>query len=66
MATPDDIVLIAGKGHETYQIFADLTVPFDDRQVIMEQDHNPLSAKDHTGRCASAPASHPGRGHVCE
>jgi UDP-N-acetylmuramoyl-L-alanyl-D-glutamate--2,6-diaminopimelate ligase len=30
MAQPRDIVLIAGKGHETYQEFADRTVPFDD------------------------------------
>jgi UDP-N-acetylmuramoyl-L-alanyl-D-glutamate--2,6-diaminopimelate ligase len=28
-----DIVLIAGKGHETYQIFATETLPFDDRKV---------------------------------
>ena len=28
-----DIVLIAGKGHETYQQFADETLPFDDRKV---------------------------------
>jgi len=30
MAQPRDIVLIAGKGHETYQEFADHTLPFDD------------------------------------
>jgi UDP-N-acetylmuramoyl-L-alanyl-D-glutamate--2,6-diaminopimelate ligase len=33
MARPRDIILIAGKGHETYQEFADHTLPFDDLEV---------------------------------
>lgn len=33
LAQPRDIVLIAGKGHEAYQEFADHTIPFDDIQV---------------------------------
>ncbi len=33
LAQPRDIVVIAGKGHEAYQEFADHTVPFDDLQV---------------------------------
>jgi UDP-N-acetylmuramoyl-L-alanyl-D-glutamate--2,6-diaminopimelate ligase len=33
LAQPRDVVLIAGKGHETYQEFADHTVPFEDIQV---------------------------------
>lgn len=33
MAAPHDIVLIAGKGHETYQILKDETVHFDDKKV---------------------------------
>lgn len=35
-AREGDCVLIAGKGHETYQEFADTVVPFDDRQVARE------------------------------
>lgn len=33
LAQPQDVVLIAGKGHEKYQEFADHTIPFDDVQV---------------------------------
>ncbi len=33
MAQPRDIILIAGKGHESYQEFADSTVPFDDAAI---------------------------------
>ena len=36
MAREGDCLLIAGKGHETYQEFADTIVPFDDRQVVRE------------------------------
>ncbi len=31
LARPGDVVLLAGKGHETYQEFEDTVVPFDDR-----------------------------------
>jgi UDP-N-acetylmuramoyl-L-alanyl-D-glutamate--2,6-diaminopimelate ligase len=31
-----DLVLLAGKGHETYQIFADKTIHFDDREAARE------------------------------
>jgi UDP-N-acetylmuramoyl-L-alanyl-D-glutamate--2,6-diaminopimelate ligase len=36
MAAPDDIVLIAGKGHEQGQIVGDLVLPFDDVAVARE------------------------------
>src|SRR5882724_2088323 len=41
LAGPRDIVLIAGKGHENYQEFADYTIPFDDIQVARRaiEDH---------------------------
>jgi UDP-N-acetylmuramoyl-L-alanyl-D-glutamate--2,6-diaminopimelate ligase len=41
LAEPRDIVVIAGKGHEAYQEFADHTVPFDDLQVARRaiEDH---------------------------
>lgn len=33
IAQTGDVILIAGKGHETYQIFRDRTIDFDDRLV---------------------------------
>jgi UDP-N-acetylmuramoyl-L-alanyl-D-glutamate--2,6-diaminopimelate ligase len=36
-AQPADVVVIAGKGHETGQEFADHTDPFDDRTVAREE-----------------------------
>ena len=33
LAGARDIVVIAGKGHETYQQFAHETVPFDDVKI---------------------------------
>ncbi len=38
-AEPGDIVLIAGKGHEPYQVLKDKTIDFDDRQVARDILH---------------------------
>ena len=35
-ARPGDIIVLAGKGHETYQIFKDKTIHFDEREVVRE------------------------------
>jgi len=40
LAQPRDIILIAGKGHENYQEFADHTIPFDDRQMVQRALEN--------------------------
>ncbi len=34
LARRDDIVLLAGKGHETYQIIGEEKIPFDEREII--------------------------------
>ncbi|MCQ2958033.1 MAG: UDP-N-acetylmuramoyl-L-alanyl-D-glutamate--2,6-diaminopimelate ligase [Candidatus Gastranaerophilales bacterium] len=34
ISKPDDIVVIAGKGHEDYQILKDKTIHFDDREEV--------------------------------
>jgi len=31
-----DVIVLAGKGHETYQIFKDKTIKFDEREVVAE------------------------------
>jgi UDP-N-acetylmuramoyl-L-alanyl-D-glutamate--2,6-diaminopimelate ligase len=36
MAQPNDIILVAGKGHETYQDVAGVKSDFDDRAVLRE------------------------------
>ena len=69
-AREGDIVILAGKGHETYQILKDKTIPFDDREVAREvlrgygyhktePSHDPGSTRNcarHGRRAATPPA----------
>jgi UDP-N-acetylmuramoyl-L-alanyl-D-glutamate--2,6-diaminopimelate ligase len=36
VALPDDVVLLAGKGHETYQVLGTGRVPFDERVIVAQ------------------------------
>jgi UDP-N-acetylmuramoyl-L-alanyl-D-glutamate--2,6-diaminopimelate ligase len=36
LAAPQDVVLLAGKGHETYQIRGTTRLPFDERAIVRE------------------------------
>lgn len=47
-ARPGDVVLVAGKGHETGQEIAGVKYPFDDREVLAEALSRKTTAKDLT------------------
>ena len=36
IAAPHDLVLLAGKGHETYQVRGTTRLPFDERAIVRE------------------------------
>ena len=42
-AQKDDVVIIFGKGHETYQVFADKTIDFNDKEVAINAIKNKIS-----------------------
>jgi UDP-N-acetylmuramoyl-L-alanyl-D-glutamate--2,6-diaminopimelate ligase len=36
IATPRDVIVLAGKGHETYQVRGTARLPFDEREIVAE------------------------------
>ncbi len=47
LAGREDTVLIAGKGHENYQILDHQTIPFDDRRIVRQE----LARLNRSGKC---------------
>ncbi len=54
LAETGDMVIIAGKGHETYQVIGDLHIPFDDTEVAREIIVQKLGRKRAAARAAAA------------
>jgi UDP-N-acetylmuramoyl-L-alanyl-D-glutamate--2,6-diaminopimelate ligase len=48
MAEPGDLIVIAGKGHEDYQIVGQRRLPFDDRAVAREAIEQRLAHRART------------------
>jgi UDP-N-acetylmuramoyl-L-alanyl-D-glutamate--2,6-diaminopimelate ligase len=63
LAQEGDIILIAGKGHETYQIFADRTIEFDDRQIARRfiEEKPAVSGTENSRRGPNQPPPRGGR-----
>lgn len=54
-AREGDVVVLAGKGHETYQILKDRTIPFDDREVARRLLREMGYCPDDTASCRAKP-----------
>ena len=44
LATPRDVIVLAGKGHETYQVRGTTKLPFDERIIVRELSGKTVTA----------------------
>lgn len=49
MAGPHDVIVLAGKGHETYQIRGTTSYPFDESEIVAELSREVFGAVDPAG-----------------
>jgi UDP-N-acetylmuramoyl-L-alanyl-D-glutamate--2,6-diaminopimelate ligase len=57
IATPHDVVVLAGKGHETYQIRGTTAYPFDEREIVAQLTDPSGQASGHASGSGSASGS---------
>jgi UDP-N-acetylmuramoyl-L-alanyl-D-glutamate--2,6-diaminopimelate ligase len=44
LATPRDVIILAGKGHENYQVRGTAKLPFDERIIVQELSGKTVTA----------------------
>lgn len=45
MAREGDMIVLAGKGHETYQLIKGVKVPFSEREIVKEEARKILESR---------------------
>jgi UDP-N-acetylmuramoyl-L-alanyl-D-glutamate--2,6-diaminopimelate ligase len=55
LATAHDVIVLAGKGHETYQIRGTTSYPFDEREIVAALTGDPPSSAAHLSSAYQAP-----------
>lgn len=70
IATPHDVVVLAGKGHETYQIRGTTSYPFDEREIVAQltapsdRASDPAAGSAASSAATSAPLTVPPASHA--
>jgi UDP-N-acetylmuramoyl-L-alanyl-D-glutamate--2,6-diaminopimelate ligase len=59
LAQDDDVVLLAGKGHETYQVRGTTKYPFDEAEIVKELARDSRLGTTGSGLRAGSPRPNP-------